>query len=1032
MSRPRVDLKTLVGIERQVKEIEMMLSLLSHRDVCIMGIWGMGGIGKTTLANVVFNRLSSKFASSCFLGNVREEWAKGRKNDLRKELFSTLLLEDNPYNARGRLSNKKALIVLDDVNDPEQPEHLIGDFSKLCGHGSIIIVTTRDLEMLRYIIADAKYEVESLNDEEAFELFVLHAFNGNLPEHTEYVVKISQRVLNYAQGIPLALRVLGSHLRCKERYNWESELNELEQSHNVKVQNVLKVSYDGLHEKDQQVFLDIACFFNGASRGYVENILNACGFFAKTNIDKLIDKSLLTVNKSNKLLMHDLAQEMGREIVLSTQESRKRSRLWIAQDVIHVLKNNAGNKGIQGIFLDTNDTEKVDLEPVVFEKMYNLRYLEIVDGEGVYSKLEFPQGLKSLPTELRYLDWCNYPLEFLPSHFIPHNLVELHMSRSNLKRLWTGVQHLVNLRHINLSFSQKLIEIPDLSQAPRLKSMNLEDCTSLVMFPSLNFQNSDEHTDSKESWDADFRNPGTLVLAGCSSLKSLPKFSGSIRYLILNGTAIEEFPTSNSALENLIYLNLSDCKLIENLGSGIHNLEGLKYLSLWMCSSINVFPENLPRNIMVLNLGGTTLEEVPSSIKYLSCLEEFRLSFCKRLVTLPTSICELKSLRELHLLACSELENFPEMLEPMGCLKTLDLSETRIMELPHSFDMLIGLHKLLLDGCGKLKFVPDTIIRMPSLKKLSLARCFLVEIPDWLGCLSSLEILDLRSNSIDKIPTSIKDLSRLIELQISDCKNLQLLPELPLSLGLLDASRCTSLKTVSHSKTAMVKCHWNDYQATHYKEFIFSDCLNLDQSALYNIVIDSQKLEERPSVTFCYPGNKIPEWFSYQSEKSSITIELPSNWNNNNFMGFALCVIVKDFDFRYNHVEVKCEFYFKTHNGKSYKFRCQFQENCEKEPTLRSYISYFKSDHILMWYKPDHRYRDFHDAVEASFEFELLLLLPTSPPFLLIRILLVKGRVSDMQMSVLTFVDDYDVGVQFGESYLNEFCEKKIVRHHTI
>lgn len=330
--------KGLIGIKKQTEEIELLLCM-SSRDVRVIGIWGMGGIGKTTLARAVFNELSSQFEGSCFLENVREEWAKCGKLDLQKQLASKLLEEDNPqHNINSRLSKKMVLLVLDDVNDQEQLEFLLGDFHNWFGYGSRIIVTTRDIQMLRYVGADAVYEVKGLNNGEAMELFLLSAFKGNVPP-SGYIT-ISERVVNYAKGVPLAIKVLGSYLRCKEKENWESELNELEQTSNEKIQNVLKVSYDGLHEQDQQIFLDIACCFKGKNRDWAEDIWNACGFLAKTRVDNLIEKSLVTIQDSNALWMHDLVQEMGRETQLSIKELGKRSRLWNVQDIIYVLENN--------------------------------------------------------------------------------------------------------------------------------------------------------------------------------------------------------------------------------------------------------------------------------------------------------------------------------------------------------------------------------------------------------------------------------------------------------------------------------------------------------------------------------------------------------------------------------------------------------------------------------------------------------------------------------------------------------------------
>ena len=88
----------------------------------------------------------------------------------------------------------------------------------------------------------------------------------------------------------------------------------------------------------KEIFLDIACFFRGNSKDLVVKILEKCGFDARIGISVLIDKSLLTI-ENNKLCMHDLVQEMGKEII--HQESRgepgKRSRLWLIEDLFHVL-----------------------------------------------------------------------------------------------------------------------------------------------------------------------------------------------------------------------------------------------------------------------------------------------------------------------------------------------------------------------------------------------------------------------------------------------------------------------------------------------------------------------------------------------------------------------------------------------------------------------------------------------------------------------------------------------------------------------
>ena len=335
------DFSGFVGIEKRIKKIETLLQV-GAENRRMVGIWGMGGIGKTALASAVFNRLSPQFESCCFLLNVRKESKKHGMHHLQSMLCSELLEENirsisrfGASFAKERLRRKKVLVVLDDVNDPEQLEVAVGDWNCF-GSGSRIIITTRDLQVLRHIKANGIYKVDELSDDEALELFSLAAFEEMYsPKRSS--TKLLDAAVNYAGGIPLALKVLGSFLRCQREEKWKAALDKLKKVPNNRLHNILKTSYDTLDDKEQSIFLDIACFFIGKERDFVERILNC-----DLEVDSLIDKSLLTVSYDNKLWMHDLIQEMGQEIVRkeSIIEPGKRSRLWIAKDIYHVLTNN--------------------------------------------------------------------------------------------------------------------------------------------------------------------------------------------------------------------------------------------------------------------------------------------------------------------------------------------------------------------------------------------------------------------------------------------------------------------------------------------------------------------------------------------------------------------------------------------------------------------------------------------------------------------------------------------------------------------
>ena len=337
-----------VGINSRVEEIELLLDTKSN-GVRMLGIYGLAGVGKTTIAEAVYNKIFDRFDRSCFLEDVRE---KSQTTNGIIQLQETLLSKtlQDPYLKvdsvpkgteliMDRFCHTRLLLILDDVDKLNQIDKFLGSYDWLSS-GSIIVITTRDKQVLTTFGEDhLVYEVKELGQREAYELFNLHAFQMNKPG--EEYSEVAKQIIHYANGLPLALKVIGSDLRGRSMHEWEDALERHKKIPPQEIQERLKISYDGLEKTEKDIFLHVACFFKGFKKDYITNILETCNLYPRYGIRKLIDKCLITVDEYGILSMHDLLQQMGREIVQQESENpENRSRIWRYEDAYEVLTGN--------------------------------------------------------------------------------------------------------------------------------------------------------------------------------------------------------------------------------------------------------------------------------------------------------------------------------------------------------------------------------------------------------------------------------------------------------------------------------------------------------------------------------------------------------------------------------------------------------------------------------------------------------------------------------------------------------------------
>ncbi|KEH29802.1 functional resistance protein KR1, putative [Medicago truncatula] len=649
-----------VGLQSRVQQVKSLLDKGSNGGVRMIGLYGIGGMGKSTLAKGIYNFIADQFECSCFLENVRENSASNQLKHLQEELLlKTLSLKINlggvseriPY-IKKRLHTKKILLILDDVDNLKQLHALAGG-PDWFGSGSRVIITTRNKQLLTNHEVEIMHEVKGMSTENALELLRWMAFKSyKVPSSYE---EILNRAVAYASGLPLAIEVVGSNLFGKSIAECESTLDMYERIPDEDIQKILKVSFDALGEEQQSVFLDIACFFKGCRLAEVEEILQQhYDYCIKSHIGGLVDKSLIKISgwcyHLSEVTLHDLLEVMGKEIIRkeSPKEPEKRSRLWCRDDIVHILLENKGTSKIEMIYLNSRSTDPViDWNGKAFKKMTNLKTL-------IIKNVSFSKDPKYLPSSLRRfehmkvltLDKCQY-LTHIPNVSGLPNLEKFSFRFcDNLIAVHDSIGNLNKLEILNASGCIKLESFPPL-WLPSLEELDLSFCERLKSFPELLCKMTN-----------------TKAIGMCiTSTRELP-FSFQNLSLSLWGCKMLRFPKHNEKMYSIMFSNVEALDFnpkylqYECLQIVLKSCVNVKFLDLSF-GYFKILPECLNEchlmETLILNLS-KHLEEIrgfPPNLKYLEALECKSLSSSSRRMLLS---------QQLHEAGCTTL-SFPNGTE---------------------------------------------------------------------------------------------------------------------------------------------------------------------------------------------------------------------------------------------------------------------------------------------------------------------------------------------------------------------------------
>ncbi|CAN1801657.1 Disease resistance protein Roq1 [Linum perenne] len=676
---PRVKDKEWVDMDARILQVEQLLAMDENNvtDVLVVGLWGMGGSGKSALAKACYEKLtvpssSTEGISHCFVERINEKYEEQHGvGGLIKEVYSQLLPGDsinhhheiNNGSKRARLRQSKVFLVLDDIGTRKQlNELLLGNWfnpTKVFGKGSRIIVTTRDKTVL---IAGGDHvkihPVESWHDAESLELFSLCAFQQ--PNPPDGWMDLSNRAVSYCNGNPLAIEVLGGTLCGMDKKYWVDFLSNLTHRQDLPgVHEILRKSYYKLKENQQKVFLNVACFLYGMLESRVIYCMEDDDYRPRCDVTDLINKSLLVCVASNDGLVievHDLLKDMAWIIVNEERDLNKRTML--------------------------EDPQKINklLQTVEMVKLVEL------DLSGCIYLTAVPDLSKSTRLEVLILRYCRSLVE-LPSYVGNlENLVRLDVKDClQLHNIPTQLNSKV-LKYVLMSKCENLTCCPEISNSTKLEVLDLEN-TPIYEPPPASTYNR-------------VQNGGTLRL-NCEKITSFPTLSSTLSELSLCNTSIREidFSPPHNGLTRLI---VTDCKCLKRVPSSISNLKHLQVLFL-----INLPITALPSSVGELSqlstldlFGCTSLESIPDTIYNLSKLHVLTVGGCRKLVYLPRLP---PSLLYLTAARCKLLRDLPSNLQELSCKEIwldrcsqVDRGSIAIM-VTNVLDQSMALHAKVLD-----------------------------------------------------------------------------------------------------------------------------------------------------------------------------------------------------------------------------------------------------------------------------------------------------------------------------------------------
>ncbi|XP_075639650.1 putative disease resistance protein RGA1 [Castanea sativa] len=663
MTHSFVHPRNVIGRDDAKKQI---LDLLMHQDadrnVNVISMVGIGGLGKTTLAKLVYNDelVVGHFQLRmwvCVSEDFDVIWLiKEILKSALGKIDETLSLDWLQIHLRELIKDKKFLLVLDDVWNEDRKKWielenlLLGDCK-----GSKILVTTRNSSVATIMGTATTYNLKGLPEEDCMSLFVKLAFKVGQENQYPNLLNIGREIVKICKGVPLAVSTLAGLLYSKvDEHDWKSirdnEIWNLEQKEGD-ILPALKLSYNQLPFHLKQCFAYCSVFpkdynFNNLlliqfwmAHGILQSPTNESQELEDVGdlyIKELLSRSFfqdfqqsISLNYTFKMhdLVHDLALSIAKgECSVVTKKST------LAAEVCHLSFLENGQEVTTLEKLSKVQTIIFIIEqpaPLLEACIARFKYLRVLD----LSKSSFevlPSSIGSLK-HLRYLDLSdNHIIKQLPDSICKlHNLQTLVLDDcSNLERLPKGIRDIISLRFLVVTTKHTCLSEKAIGCLDSLRFLGIGDCKNLRCV----FEGMEEGC---------LTNLRTLIVGGCPSLTTL---SLSIKHL----TALE-----NLIIEDCEELSLTNKEENQDLKLSLRlmkfdNLPKLEILPQWLQASANTL-----QHLEITDCSYFTA--LPEWLPHLKSLQTLRIKYCPLFSSLPEGMQDLTALREFQIEDCPKL-----------------------------------------------------------------------------------------------------------------------------------------------------------------------------------------------------------------------------------------------------------------------------------------------------------------------------------------------------------------------------------------